>query len=208
VQVPPVRPRRLAAWYVGGVVVAAACFTAANFLQLGGFSSYTSSGVKEAHVTETFNLIHPFMKQIATGPDASQVYISQWIAPLLGLGTAVSLTLAMLFPLLLRSADPEDLKDRTGSAFALSGIWAAVFALLLVLFTAQSWFNVPDNSNNPADNLYDRATVQSGAWLLFAASVMVPRMMWETGKRFGLPWAKWATKPGQRHPQNRNRLLR
>jgi hypothetical protein len=154
-----------------------------------------------AHVTETFNLAHPFMKQIATGPDAAQVYISQWIAPLLGLGTAVSLTLAVLFPLLLR-ADLVDLKARAESVYRLSLAWEIVCGFLLLFFTVLSLINVPDNSDNPADSLYDRATVQFGAWLLFAASGMVAVMLQQTGKRFGLPWA---TKPRQRHLQNRNR---
>src|SRR5262249_61966612 len=102
------------------VLVAAGCFVAANFLPLGGFSAYTSSGIQVAHVTFTFNLIHPLTRAVATGVDAAKVDISQWIAPLLGLGTAVSLTVAVLFPLLLRSADPVDLKARTESAYSLS----------------------------------------------------------------------------------------
>jgi hypothetical protein len=199
---PPRALSRVVASHVGGVVVAAGCFIAANFLPLGEVSVYTSSGIKVAHVTHTFNLIHPFMKAIATGPDAAQVYISQWIAPLLGLGTAVSLTLAVLFPLLLRSADPVDLKARTETAYRLSLAWEIVLAFLLVFFTVLSWINVPDNPDNPADNLYDRATVQFGAWLLFAASSIVAITLQQTGKRFGLPWA---TRPRQRHPQNRSR---
>jgi hypothetical protein len=192
-------PRRLAASYVGGLLVAAGCFIAANFLPLGGFSAYTSSGIKVAHVTFTFNLIHPFMWGIATGPDAAKVYVSWWLAPLVGLGTAVSLALAVLFTLFLRSADP-DLKTRTENAYKVSLAWEIVFAFLMLVFMVLSWINEPDNPNNPGDNLYDRATVQ-GVWLLFAASVMVATTLQQTGRRLGLPWA---TRPRQRHLQNRN----
>jgi serine/threonine protein kinase len=188
-QEAPVRPRRLAASYVGGLLVAAGCFIAANFLPIGGFSARTSSGIQVGHVTLTFKLIHPFMRAIATGPDAAKVYISQWIAPLVGLSTVASLALAVLFPLLLRSADPVDLEARTKSAYMLSLAWEIVFAFLLVFFIALSWINVPDT---PGSDLYDRDTVQFGAWLLFAASGIVAITLQQTGKHLGLPWA---TKP-------------
>lgn len=203
VQVPPAWPRRLAAWYAGGLLAAAGCFIAANLLPLGGFSAYAPSGIQVAHVTFTFNLIHPFKWGTATGPEAAKVYVSWWLAPLIGVGTAASLALALtvLSRLFRRPTDPVDLEARTGSAYGLSVLWGIFFAVLLVLFIWLSRTNAPDNPDNPADNLYDRATVQAGTWLLFAASVIVATTLQQTRKRLGLPRA---AKPRQPQLQNPN----
>jgi hypothetical protein len=198
---PPRVPRGVVAFYMAGVVGAAGCFIAGNFLPIGsGYWTDMSSGVQTAQVTLTFNLAHPLTRAIATGPDGAKVEVSQWIAPLLGLGTAVTLALALLFSLLLRSTDP-DLKAMGKTVYKVCLTWEAVFAVILgiALIYEVPVFKIPD-----APGLYSRDEAQSGAWMLFAASVMVAVTMQRTGKRLGLPWAQ----ASKRLSQLRNRTPR
>lgn len=188
---PPRPPRRVVAphkAHMAGVVVAAGCFIAANFLPIGSaYFTDKSSGLQTAQVTLTFNLGHPWTRQIATGPDSAKVHVTQWLAPFLGIGTAAMLALAVLFPLLLRSADP-DLKAMGKSMYTASLIWVSVFALFLVIAQATNLIKLPD-----ASGLYERDVPQSGAWMLFAASVMVSETLRRTERRLRQPSATQAS---------------
>src|SRR5262245_26424118 len=63
---PPRVPRRVVAFHMAGVVVAAGCFIAANFLPIGsGYWTDTSSGVQTAQGAVTLKLFHPLTKAIA-----------------------------------------------------------------------------------------------------------------------------------------------
>lgn len=184
---PPRAPRRVVAFYMAAVVVAAGCFIGANFLPIGsGYWTDKSSGVHTAQVTLTFNLFHPLTRAVATGVDGATVEVTQWLAPFLGLGTAVMLVLALLFPVLLRSTDP-DLKAMGEKVYEVCLIWEFVFVFVLVVAEIHS---VVKFSEGPG--LYSRDEVQPGAWMLFAASAMVAATMQRTGRRLGLPWATLA----------------
>lgn len=138
--------RRVVASYTGGVVVAAGCFIAANFLPIGsGYWTDKSSGLQRAQVTLTFNLVHPWTRPIATGPDGAKVDTASWLATFLGIGTAVVLALAVVFPLLLRSVDP-DLKAMGKTVYKASLIWEIVFVFCLVVVEATNVCKVPDVS--------------------------------------------------------------
>jgi hypothetical protein len=185
---------------MAGVVVAAGCFIAADFLPIGsGYWTDKSSGVQTAQVTLTFNLFHPLTRAIATGPDSAKVKVSQWLAPFLGLGTALTLALALLVPLLLRSADP-DLNAMGKTVYKVCQIWAVVFVVILGIAEILSFVKIPDGHG-----LYSRDEVQPGAWMLFAASAMVADTIQRTGNRLGLSWAIEASRrrvrPGNRTPR-------
>lgn len=181
---PPRAPRRVVAFYMAAVVVAAGCFIGANFLPIGsGYWTDKSSGVQTAQVTLTFNLFHPFTRAVATGVDGATVEVTQWLAPFLGLGTAVMLALALLFPVLLRSTDP-DLKAMGEKVYKVCVIWEFVFVFVFVVAEINSVVKFADGPG-----LYSRDEVQPGAWMLFAASAMVAVAMQRTGNRLGLPWA-------------------
>jgi hypothetical protein len=190
------------AFHTAGIAVAAGCFIAANFLPIGsGYWTDKSSGVQTAQVTLTFNLFHPLTRAIATGADGAKVEVTQELAPFLGLGTAVTLALAVIFPLLLRSADP-DLKAMGKTVYKVCLIWEAVFVFILLVAEIFSFVKVPDGPG-----LYSRDEVQAGAWMLAAASVMVANTMKRTGKRLGLPLVTakdsqlWRVLHGNRTPR-------
>jgi hypothetical protein len=186
-------PRRVLASYISGVAVAAGCFIAANFLPLGsGYWTSMSSGLQTAKVTLYFSLGHPFMRQAATGPDSAKVDADSWLAPALGVGTAVILALAMITPLLLRP-DRPDLRDIAKGVCRASQVWFGFFAITLVSAVVSDVVKTPD-----IPGAYVRDVVQSGGWALFAASVIVMktlrthfRQTWMSpaGERLR-PWSK------------------
>lgn len=191
---PPRAPRHVAAHlggviHVGGVVVAAGCFIAANFLPI--WSEYWTdgaSGAQMAQATFTFNLVHPLARQIPTGPGATSMapVWTWWLAPVLGLGTAVMLALAVLFPLLLRSADP-DLKAIGKGVYGASRLWGG-FVVLVVLLAFSTKVVFKDSAENPAFDVH--AVLHSGAWILLAASVVLENTLRRTGKRLGQPMTR------------------
>jgi len=169
---------------MGGVVVAAGCFIAANFLPIGsGYWTNMSSGVQTAQDTLTFNLFHPSTRPIATGPDIAKVDVNSSLAPFLGIGTAVMLALAayMAFLLLFRSVD-LDLKNGVKGAYVLSLIWASMFAFIVVFTLATGVFKWSDTPG-----FYTRAVAQSGGWMLFAASAIVASTLRRTERHLRPP---------------------
>jgi hypothetical protein len=187
---PPRAPRRVVASHVGGVAVAAACFIAANFLPIGsGYFTDKSSGLQTAQVTLTFNLSHPLTRHIATGPDGAKVDVAWWLAPFLGLGTAAMLALALFFPLLLRSLD-ADLKAMGKRVYAASVVWVSVFAFCLLVAQATNLLNLTG-----APGMYERDVPQSGAWMLFAASVILSETLRRTERHLRQPSTTQASQP-------------
>lgn len=187
----PVQPGRLGGiLHVGGVVAAAGCFVAANFLPLGSGYFTEPSGLRQAQVTLAFNLGHPLARAIATGPDGPKVDVAWWLAPVLGIGTAVLLAIAVIFPLFVRSTDP-DIKAISTGMYKVSQAWVAFFLVCVLVAFLTSVVNVP----NYASGLYERDVADPGGWLLFAASVMLASVLRRTGIRFGQPWA---TQPRRR----------
>ncbi|TCO55701.1 hypothetical protein [Actinocrispum wychmicini] len=134
-------------------------------------------------MTLTFNLFHPLARAVATGVDGVKVEVTQWLAPLLGLGTAVMLALLLLFPVLLRSTDP-DLKAMGETVYKVCLTWVVFFAFILVVAEILSFVKFPEGPG-----LYSRDEIQPGAWMLIMASAMVQTTMQRTGQRLGLPWA-------------------
>jgi hypothetical protein len=159
--------RRVMPSYVGRIIMAVGCFFAANFLPIGsGYWTDKFSGVQMAQLTLTFNVLHPFMREFTTGEDAARVEqagTAWWLAPLLGIGTAVMVILAMSF------CSPR----QPVRALAVVGSWSWVGFFALVLVSTASVTQGQDVSG-----LYERDVPQVGGWLLFAASVISAYATW------------------------------
>jgi hypothetical protein len=196
---------RRAAWvasHVGGVVVAAGCFIAANFLLIGsGYWTSVSSGLQVAQVTLAFSLAHPWTRAIASGPDGAKVQTAWWLAPFLGIGTAVMLALAVLFPLLLlRRADP-DLKAMGKSVYQASKGWAGALTVLLVMTCVTQGIKEPD-----IPGTYVRNVPQPGGWMFVAASVMVMSTLRRTERHLRQPPRPVSGVPGPGTERHAGRL--
>jgi hypothetical protein len=149
--------------HIAQVVVASGVLAWASSLPImSEFWKNKASGDLVAHVTEFFNLHHPWTPVPSGIPGVS----TDWqVAPVGVIGTAVGLVCAVL-TLLQWSKDP-DLRAWGKAARVVSVIWlviVAVMAVFIFMMTIGIWIS----DDNPSYSI--RSVLMPGGWLLIAAN--------------------------------------
>jgi hypothetical protein len=162
--------------HIKEILVAAGVLIWASFLPiLSEFWTNKSSGDPVGHVTESFNLHHPWTPV----PSGILGVATDWQVASVGVtGTAVALACAVL--VLLESARDPDLRTWGKTARVICWTWLAI-ATFMALFILPMTLGLSISDDNPAYKI--RSVFMPGGWLLLLANGLMADALWRTYKR-------------------------